>query len=146
MSVDVTSEIVIRSPLSEVADYAANPLNAQIWSGNVRSVNWLTEPPLQVGSAITFTASFLGRQMSYTYQVIEFEPHARLIMRSSDALFEMETTFIWTATSQTTTRMTLRNYGEPAGFFKIASPVISIAMQRAMTQDLTKLKDILENK
>ncbi len=40
--------------------------------------------------------------------------------------------------------MTLRNQGEPTGFSKLTRPLISIAMKRAMTQDLHQLRAILE--
>ena len=108
MSIDVTSEIVIKKPLADVAGYAASPDNAAEWSTNVRSVTWMTERPLQKGARITFKAKFLGRSLVYTHEIIEFEPDVRLIMRSSDGPFEVETTYIWTATSASTTRMTVR--------------------------------------
>jgi hypothetical protein len=34
------------------------------------------------------------------------------------------------------TRMTLRNRGEPAGFGKVAAPVMAAAMRRANDKDL----------
>ena len=40
--------------------------------------------------------------------------------------------------------MTLRNRGEPAGFAKVAGPVMARAMRRANGQDLRRLKAILE--
>jgi len=40
--------------------------------------------------------------------------------------------------------MVLRNDGEPAGFSRLAAPVIETAMRRAMTKDLAALKRILE--
>ena len=44
------------------------------------------------------------------------------------------------------TRMTLRNRGEPAGFAKVAAPVMARAMRRANGQDLRRLKEILEHR
>jgi hypothetical protein len=40
--------------------------------------------------------------------------------------------------------MTLRNRGEPAGFAKVAGPVMAAAMRRANETDLARLKQILE--
>jgi hypothetical protein len=39
--------------------------------------------------------------------------------------------------------MTLRNRGEPAGFAKVAAPVMARAMRRAMSKDLHRLRAIL---
>lgn len=145
MSIDVTSEVVINRAIAEVAGFAANPDNVTTWYANIRSIEWQTEPLLQVGSRIKFEAKFLGRELAYTYEVVEYEPSIRLRMRASDGPFEMETAYIWTATTAATTRMTLRNYGEPAGFFGILGPLLAFAMRRTMDNDLRKLKTILEN-
>jgi hypothetical protein len=56
----------------------------------------------------------------------------------------METSYTWTAVDDAHTRMTLRNRGQPAGFSKIAAPVMAAAMHRANTKDLAALKRILE--
>jgi hypothetical protein len=58
--------------------------------------------------------------------------------------FPMETTYTWFATGEGTTRMTLRNRGEPAGFSKVTAPLMATAMRRANRKDLAKLRSILE--
>ncbi|WP_370324349.1 hypothetical protein [Euzebya sp.] len=34
---------------------------------------WRTDPPVRVGSEMDPTAAFLGRRLSYTYEVVEKE-------------------------------------------------------------------------
>ena len=46
MNVDVSSEIVIRRPRTEVATYSANPDNAPAWLVNIKTVEWKTPPPV----------------------------------------------------------------------------------------------------
>ena len=48
--------------------------------------------------------------------------------------------------SESSTRMTLRNRGEPSGFARVAAPVMAKAMRRANEKDLARLKRILENR
>ena len=144
MAVDVLTEVVIDRPRATVADFAGDPTNAPRWYANIRSVRWQTPPPVGVGSRMDFVARFLGRTLAYTYEVIEYGPD-RLVMRTAEGPFPMETTYTWTPIGDTRTRMTLRNRGEPAGFARIAAPMMASAMRRANEKDLARLKQILES-
>ena len=144
MAVDVVTEIVITRAVGTVAAYAADPSNAPAWYANIASIAWETAPPLQPGSRIAFTAGFLGRQLTYTYEIAEFIPAERLVMRTAQGPFPMETTYTWQAIDDRSTRMTLRNRGQPAGFPKLAAPILALAMRRANRKDLGRLRAILE--
>jgi uncharacterized membrane protein len=142
--VDVTTEIEIARPRSEVAAYAADPDNATSWYQNIKAVEWETSRPLVVGSRMTFVAEFLGRTLSYTYEVRELAADERLVMSTAQGPFPMETTYTWEDAPGGATRMTLRNRGEPAGFKAIAAPLMARAMSRANLKDLDRLKQLLE--
>ena len=71
-------------------------------------------------------------------------PGERVVMRTADGPFPMETTYTWLDTSSGATKMTLRNRGEPSGFSKVATPMLTAAMRRANRKDLARLKEILE--
>jgi uncharacterized membrane protein len=144
MAVDVHTEIVIDRPVAVVAGYAADPGNAPHWYVNIDSVEWQTPPPVAVGSRMAFVARFLGRRLAYTYEVVEHVPGERLVMRTAQGPFPMETTYTWSAAGDTATRMTLRNRGEPAGFATVTAPVMAAAMRRANRKDLARLKSLLE--
>lgn len=144
MPVDVRVETVIDSAPERVALFAGDPANAPRWYANIRSVDWQTPPPVAVGARADFVAYFLGRRLAYTYEVVELEPERRLVMRTTDGPFPMETTYTWEPAGPGKTRMTLRNRGNPSGFSRMAAPVLERAMRRATTKDLARLKAILE--
>ena len=144
MAVDVLTEIVIERPREAVASYAANPDNAPSWYVNIKSVEWQTPPAVAVGSKVAFVAQFLGRRLAYTYEIVELSPGQRLVMRTAQGPFPMETTYTWDTTSGGGTRMTLRNRGMPSGFGTLMAPFMAIAMRRANRKDLARLKTILE--
>jgi len=146
MAVDVVSELAIARPRAEVAAYACNPDRATEWYENIKAVEWRTPPPLAVGTRLAFAAVFLGRRLEYTYEVRELVPAERFVMSTSEGPFPMETTYTFADTPEGGTRMTLRNRGEPAGFAKIAAPVMARAMRRANTEDLRRLKETLERR
>jgi uncharacterized membrane protein len=145
MPVDVRTEVEIDRPRSEVAAYACDPDTAPAWYENIKAVEWRSPQPLAVGSRLAFTAEFMGRRLSYTYEVRELIPGSRLVMATSEGPFPMETSYGWADTSDGGTRMTLRNRGEPAGFSKLAAPILAAAMRRANGKDLQRLKQILES-
>jgi uncharacterized protein YndB with AHSA1/START domain len=144
MPVDVVTEVEIARPRDEVAAYAGDPSHAPEWYANIESVSWQTPPPLAVGSKLSFVAHFLGRRLAYTYEVVALVPGERLVMRTAEGPFPMETTYTWEPLAGGRTRMTLRNQGEPSGFAKLGAPMLSAAMRRANRQDLTALKELLE--
>src|SRR6478609_3736344 len=115
MPVDVLTEVVISRPRDVVAAYAGDPTNAIGWYANIRSVEWRTSPPLDVGSQLDFVAHFLGRRLAYTYEIVELTPGERLVMRTAQGPFPMETTYEWEPIGDGATRMRLRNRGNPAG-------------------------------
>jgi uncharacterized membrane protein len=145
VSVDVLTEITISRPAAVVAGYAADPSNAPAWYANIESAQWQTDPPLRAGSKVAFAARFLGRQLAYTYQITEFVPDQRLVMRTAEGPFPMETTYTWQSVGDSATMMTLRNRGEPTGFSRMASPFMAAAIRRANRKDLAKLRRILES-
>jgi uncharacterized membrane protein len=145
MVVNVEVETVIHRPRELVSQYASDPAHAPDWYANIESVTWQTPPPAQIGSRLNFVAHFLGRRLAYTYEIAELVPSERLVMRTADGPFPMETTYTWHELDPARTRMTLRNRGEPAGFSRLAAPVMERAMRRATSKDLQRLKEILEN-
>lgn len=144
MAVDVLVETVIDRPVAEVAAYAGDPTNAPEWYANIQRIQWLTAPPVEVGSRMVFEARFLGRELAYTYEVVELQPESRLVMRTAEGPFPMETTYTWEPAGEGTTRMTLRNRGNPSGFGGLAAPLMERAMRRATSGDLARLKKLLE--
>jgi uncharacterized membrane protein len=145
-AVDVTTEVTIAAPVPRVAAFAADPSNVPQWYANIRSIEWQTEPIVAVGSRVAFVARFLGRTLRYVYEIVEFTADVRLVMRTADGPFPMETAYTWNADGDGTTRMTLRNRGAPSGFSRLVSPFMGAAMRRANRKDLAQLKSILERR
>ena len=146
MPLDVLTEIEISRPRAEVAGFTSDPDNAVTWYENIEAVTWKTPKRLAVGSRIAFVSRFLGRRLAYTYEVKALIPGERLVMATGEGPFPMETTYTWSDTSEGSTRMTLRNRGEPAGFSKIAAPIKANAMRRANRKALLRLKQIIESR
>lgn len=142
--VDVVSDIVIDRPLRVVAEFTADPSHAPQWYANIDAVVWETDPPARLGSRMSFVARFVGRRLTYTYEIVEFERGDRLVMRTADGPFPMETTYQWEPIDGSRTRMILRNRGKPSGFAEVGAPMMAAALRRANRQDLIAVKRLLE--
>jgi hypothetical protein len=143
--VEVTTDIVIERPRTDVAAYAADPNNARAWYENIVAVRWKSPEPLAVGTRVEYTARFLGRGMTYTYEVRELVAGERLVLGTADGPFPMETTYVWKELEDGSTRMSLTNRGGPSGPLAVLSPLMAAAVRRANHKDLRRLKAILES-
>lgn len=141
---DVSTEIVIHRPRLDVAAWSADPGRAPLWYRNIKRAEWRTSPPLRVGSRVAFTAEFLRRQQQYTYEIVDYVPGERLVMRTAERPFPMETTYTWTDAGDGSTLMRLRNRGSPRGFGRLLGPVMGFLVRRENRKDLRRLKAILE--
>ena len=135
--VNVQTQIHINRPRAEVAEYAADPDNAPQWYMNIHSSQRLTDGPIAPGSQVGFTAKFLGRELSYIYEFVEFVPGERLVMRTAQGPFPMQTTYTWTD-DDGGTRMTLGNTGSPSGFSRLAGLVMAPMIRRATKPRLVR--------
>jgi hypothetical protein len=95
MHIDVLNTVLINRSVADVSQYAADPDNAPLWYENIKSVEWKTPRPVQLGSQLDFVAHFLGRRLAYTYEIVEFVPGRRLTMRTPGPPFSMQTTYTW---------------------------------------------------
>ncbi|MHA7155619.1 SRPBCC family protein [Arthrobacter sp. TMN-50] len=134
---------IIRRPFDVVERYTPDLSHAPDWYANIDDVEWKTPPPLGVGTQAAFVARFLGRELRYTYAVVEYTPRS-LVMRTAEGPFPMETSYRYESLADGATQVTLRNRGTPNGFSRLASPLIRIAMRHATQKDLKALKQSLE--
>ncbi len=144
MIVDVEVHATIDRPRAVVAGYCCDPDNVTAWYANITAVQWETSGPLAIGSRFRFTSDFLGRRLQYTYEVVELVPAERLVMRSDESPFRMETAYTFQDTAGAATWMTVRNRGEPTAYTGLAPAILATAIRRATSNDLARLKGILE--
>ena len=121
-----------------------DPDNASAWYENIKEVQWQTSPPLAIGLRLAFVASFMGRRLAYTYEIVDLQPGKRLVMSTKEGPFPMETTYTWEDTTAGATRMTLRNRGMPAGFSRLSRPSWPPACERLTKKIFSASKNCLK--
>jgi len=141
MAVDVRAEVRIERPRAEVARYMFDPKNDAEWTIGVVECRPLDPGPLSVGSRVERVAKFLGRRFAYTYEVIAIEPERAVEMTVTQPFpmhirYELEDAVGGTIAS-------IRARGEPAGFFRIAAPLMAGKVRSNIQNDLDLLRDQL---
>ncbi|ANS78931.1 hypothetical protein SGUI_1535 [Serinicoccus hydrothermalis] len=143
----MTVATIFDAPRSLVAAVAGDPDQAMRWSANIRSVRWEGAPVVQEGARLDFVTRFLGRCLAYTYEIVDLVPDERLVMRTDDGPFPVETTYTWWDEKEVDgsprTGMSLRNAGRPKAMTTLASGAVTLGMKRAMRRDLERLRLVL---
>jgi hypothetical protein len=143
VSTDVTVEQRIARPRAEVAEYASDWRNDTEWIGALTDVRLVTEPPFGVGARVERVGKFLGRRIEYVNEVVDWKPGERLAMRSVKAPFPMAVTYEFEDAGDATL-MRIRAEGDASGFYRLAGPLLNLAVRRGIASDLKRLKERLE--
>ena len=141
----VTSDLEVHRPAAEVFGFVADAENNPRWQQGMRSCRWTTPPPIGVGSVYEQHASFLGREITSTFEVVRFEPHRLITIRTIASTFPIEVTRSVTALDAERCRVSADVRGEPAGVFRIAMPLLRRMVQRSVRTDYRRLRALLEH-
>jgi hypothetical protein len=141
--VKVECSTTIKRPVEDVFAVLSNPANDVRWS-SAALVAELTSPCLVgVGTTSRSVSKILGRRIESKWEVTEFEPNRRLAAQSHSGLFPVHATL--TAERSRAARQPPRpNQAEPAGFVKLAEPLMLRMGTRQLQSDLDNLKDLME--
>jgi uncharacterized membrane protein len=137
--IDVSVERVIARPRDAVAAFAMDWRNDREWIGALTEVRLVSDGPFGVGSRVSRTARFLGREFEYVNEITELEPDRALGMRSVKAPFPMTVRYEFEDADGGGTRMRIRTGGEVGGFYRLAGPALAAAVRRGVSQDLERL-------
>lgn len=144
---DVTVRTVYDAPRGLVSSVASNPSLAPRWTVNIHLTRWHGDPVLAEGATFDLVGRFLGREMVYTYRVVDVVPGERMVIRTERAPFPLETTMTWWDEEPDgagpRTGMSLRRAGRPHGMTTLGSGAAALGMKRAMRRDLEQLRLLL---
>ena len=145
MTVRVEVEVAIGRPLPEVFDFITNFENNPRWQSGMKSCEFTTEPPLQVGSKYKQVASFLGRCIVSQFEVLEYAPNRMDYFHSISGTFPIRIRRM-VEQQESSTFVTAIIEGEPDGWIKLFSPFVHRMMRNNIETDYQRLKTILEAK
>ena len=102
------------------------------WDPGVAEGTMLTPEPVGRGSRFALRAGFLGRTVALEYEITEFEPSRRVVLRAETPFVRsIDTiTFEPVATGSAATVVTYDARLEPKGPARLAGPLLAVAFRR----------------
>jgi hypothetical protein len=143
LSVDVICDIVVRRTRKYVADFMFDPQNDIAWTTGITDSKPRQEGKLREGARVVRTAKFLGRAFDYEFAVVDADADTFVHMKVQKP-FPMEIRYELEDVPEGTL-VRIHTWGEPAGFFKLAGPMMAPKVRKNIGNDLSLLKKNLES-
>jgi uncharacterized protein YndB with AHSA1/START domain len=133
--------VLIERPPAEVFGYLTDVERLPEWQSSAVEVR--ADGPLQVGTRIKETRTFLGRHAESTLEVTEYEPERKFSLRvvSGPLPFEVRHTL---SPADGGTRLDWVGEAETSRFPRIAVRMVTRSAEGQFKADLERLKRLLE--
>lgn len=139
----VETSVVINRPPEEVFAYISNFENNPRWQGGMKEARFTSQGPLGVGSTYAQIATFLGRRVESSFEVIDYQSNRLVKATSTSGSFPITFTRIVEPVDDGT-QVSAIVEGDATGFFKLAQSLLARMVQRSVDADYASLKEILE--
>lgn len=143
-AVHMHSSLEIDRPSDEVfaviADFSRNPE----WQRGMKSAVWTSDPPIRIGSTYDQVARFLGRDVTTSFEVVEYDPGRSITIESQASSFPIRVTRSVEPLADSRCRVIADVSGEPGRFFRLFGPVLAWMAERSVRGDYQRLKEVLE--
>ena len=142
--IEVVETIQVDRPPDEVFGFWADWTNNPTWQNGMRSCTWTSEPPLQLGSTYDQQASFLGRPIVSSFEVVEYEPGAMIRIRTTAGTMPLDITRRVSPGPNGGSTLTATIRGNPGGPMRLLNPLTRRMVARNVHRDYQRLKELLE--
>jgi uncharacterized protein YndB with AHSA1/START domain len=141
--IQIEAEVFINRPSDAVFAYISDFENNPKWQSGQLEARFTSEGPLGVGSTYDQVATFMGRRVVSTFEVLEYEPGHRVKASSISGSFPITFTRIVSPEGEGS-RVKAIVEGDASGFFKLATPLMARMVRRSVKEDYQNLKRVME--
>lgn len=134
---------LIDRPIKDVFAFVSNPNNMSKWNSAVVSLEQITPGDVGVGTKFKSAGEMMGRRIEGEVQVIAYEPDTKCGFQMNAGPMQVNINLSF-KTVGTGTKISFNAQGNPAGFFKLAEPVMAGRVKAMMEENLSRLKSVLE--
>jgi hypothetical protein len=145
----ITTDISREQAFSDLSHFD----RAAEWDPGVAEAAMLTPEPVGRGSRFALRAGFLGRTVPLEYEIIEFEPGTRVVLRAETPLVRSVDTITFesvspgSAADDASSGATVVTYDarlEPRGPARLAGPLLALAFRRIGDRAAAGLRERLQ--
>jgi hypothetical protein len=147
MPLNVTATQTIDAPPEDVARIQFDPERDPEWIGGVNRVEWVTAPPLRVGSEVRRLGAFMGRPIEWIMHVEAYEPARHVGMRAVKSPFPMQVDYLLEPIdSGRRTQASIRIRGEATGMYRLPGPLLGPMVGSSVSGDLKRLDQLVRQR
>jgi hypothetical protein len=103
---------------------------ASEWDPGVEHAEMLTPEPVAQGSRFALRTRFLGRTVPFEYEIVAFEPGARVVLRAENAFVRSIDTITFESAGDQATTISYDATLDPRGATRLATPLLAMAFRR----------------
>ncbi|HEX6219512.1 MAG TPA: SRPBCC family protein [Acidimicrobiia bacterium] len=142
----MTAERTIDRPADEVAAFFFDAANNPKWQDGMVSCEWVSDPPIGVGSTYEQLARFMGRDVRSTFVVTDLEPGRMIRIETIESTFPIQVERRVDPLDDSSCRVTADITGGPdKGVMKLLSPLMAGRAQKSVDADYDRLVQLLES-
>ena len=134
----------IARPLHEVWEYLTDPERVPEWQSSCVAAHRLDDGPMRAGVRIADERRFMGRKITSTVEVSEYEPEHVFTLKgiSGPVRFEVQQTL---EPNEDGTRVSIDAHADSGGLSRFTAPLVAHHAEREMRADFERLKQKLES-
>jgi hypothetical protein len=122
--------LVVPQTVAEVFDYLSRFSSAAEWDPGVSAARMVTPEPVRLGSVFALQASFLGRTLPLSYEIIEFQPSDLVRLRAENDSVRSTDRIRLSQHTGGGTEIDYLAELELLGASKLATPIFALAFRR----------------
>jgi len=143
--VEIQKDISICLSVAETFAYISNLENMAEWLSTIITARKTSPGETQIGTTISCTGRFMGERNDITFEVIEFEAHHYLTIKSISGVSPTIVYYRFEPNGNGGTNFSQEAIVMvPESMSKLALPILKNAIERQLACDLLALKDLLE--
>lgn len=143
---DITTSAEIQRPAAIVFDFVADMANNPQWQQGQQRCEWTSAPPHGLGSTYDQEARFLGKTITSSFEVTEFEAGRLIRIVSTAGTMPIDVTRTVEQLDDERCRVSARVQGDPPAVFKLFGPLLDRMVARNVAKDYERLKALLESR